>query len=172
MDRTLQRSLSVALTVCLLLLSGLMYPLTVPHAAHHAHHNAATHATVLCTWMCAAGQGLEGVAFSVQSPLGPVFLAGLAVIAGLGVAVWAVERHAGWDGLDSDARAEATGRFSEEASRVAGKSVTIRCDEAGAHVDASAVWGELHRIGEQVEQDLFHAPCICYYYSDVIGKIE
>ncbi len=79
MNRTLQRSLSVALTVCLLLLSGLMYPLTVPHAAHHAHHNAATHATVLCNWMCAAGQGLEGSVSSVQSPLGRVFLAGLAV---------------------------------------------------------------------------------------------
>ena len=80
MNRPLQRSVAVGLAVCLLLLSALVYPQTVAHAAQHAHHKAATHATALCTWMCAAGQVLEGVAFDVQSPIGPVRLAGLAVL--------------------------------------------------------------------------------------------
>ena len=49
---------------------------------------------------------------------------------------WFVESRTGWNGLDSSTRAEATARFSEEASRVAGKPVTIRCDEAGDYVGA------------------------------------
>lgn len=43
-----------------------MYPETVAHAAHHAHHKSATHSTALCTWMCAAGQAQEIVAFHYQ----------------------------------------------------------------------------------------------------------
>jgi hypothetical protein len=62
------RALAGSLVVCLLLLSGLVYAQSVPHAAHEhssgAHHKA-THATVLCTWMCAAGQVLEGTPFSL-----------------------------------------------------------------------------------------------------------
>ena len=49
---------------------------------------------------------------------------------------WFVESRTGWNGLDSSTRAEATARFSEEASHVAGKPVTIRCDEAGDYVGA------------------------------------
>jgi len=79
MNRALLRSLAVTLTVCLLLLSGLMYPLMVPHAVHHAHHKAATHATALCSWMCAAGQVLEGVSFGFDTHLNPVTLTGIVV---------------------------------------------------------------------------------------------
>src|SRR5436853_1767692 len=79
MNNSLRRSVAVGLAVYLLLLSGLMYPQTVAHAAHHAHHKAATHATALCSWMCAAGQVLEGVSFGFHAHLGPVTLTGLAV---------------------------------------------------------------------------------------------
>jgi hypothetical protein len=79
MNRTLQRATAVGLTVCLLLLSGLIYPQTVAHATHHAHHKAATHATALCSWMCAAGQVLEGVSFGLHADTGPVFLIGVPV---------------------------------------------------------------------------------------------
>jgi hypothetical protein len=61
-------------------------------------------------------------------------LAGVAVIGALAVLVWVVDARTGWKGLDEDARAAATARFSEEASRIAGKEVTIRCDEAGSRV--------------------------------------
>ena len=61
-------------------------------------------------------------------------LVGVGVIAALAVAVWWVDAHRGWNGLDRDARAEAAARFSAEASRVAGHRVQIRCDEAGEHV--------------------------------------
>ena len=64
------------------------------------------------------------------------FLAGLGLIGALALTFWFVESHTGWNGLDADTRAEATARFSEEASRVAGKPVTIRCDEAGDYVGA------------------------------------
>jgi len=64
------------------------------------------------------------------------FAAGLALIGALALVFWVVERRAGWNGLDASTRAEATTRFSQEASRVAGKPVTIRCDESGDHVGA------------------------------------
>lgn len=60
-----------SLVAGLVLLNGLVYPQTVAHAAHHAHHTAATHATVLCTWMCASGQALQGIAVIFDSDLHP-----------------------------------------------------------------------------------------------------
>jgi hypothetical protein len=64
------------------------------------------------------------------------FLAGLVLIASLAAISWVVEARTGWNGIDERTRAEATARFSEEASRVAEKPVTIRCDEAGEYVGA------------------------------------
>ena len=66
------RLLALSLALCLLVLSGLVFPQTVRHAGHHAHHQAATHASALCTWMCAAGQGLESVALLVNESVSPV----------------------------------------------------------------------------------------------------
>ncbi|TAJ26486.1 MAG: hypothetical protein EPO64_06400 [Nitrospirae bacterium] len=79
MRRVLQQSVAVGLTVCLLLLSGAVYVQALDHAAHHAHHQAATHASVLCSWLCAAGQSLEGVAFDFQAYVGLLALAVLVV---------------------------------------------------------------------------------------------
>ncbi|MBM4123781.1 MAG: hypothetical protein FJ246_02310 [Nitrospira sp.] len=75
MRRVLQQSVAVGPTVCLLLLSGLVYVQAMEHAAHHAHHQAATHASVLCSWMCAAGQSLEGEVAVVQADFNPLALA-------------------------------------------------------------------------------------------------
>jgi hypothetical protein len=61
---------------------------------------------------------------------------GLVVIGGLALLLWFVDRHTGWDSLSAKTRTEATQRFSEEASKVAGKRVAIRCDEAGSVVGA------------------------------------
>jgi hypothetical protein len=63
-------------------------------------------------------------------------LVGLAVIGGLALVLWFVDRNTGWDSLSTETRARATQRFSQEASRIAGKPVTIRCDEAGNRVGA------------------------------------
>ncbi len=74
-------------------------------------------------------------------------LAGLGVIGALALVFWLVESRTGWDGLADDTRAEASARFSSEASRIAEKPVTIECDESGAHVgvvqhaDGAAVVG-------------------------------
>jgi hypothetical protein len=62
------------------------------------------------------------------------FFTGLAVIGGLALALWFAESRTGWDSLAGDTRAEAVARFSDEASRIAGKPVTIRCDESRDYV--------------------------------------
>jgi len=64
------------------------------------------------------------------------FLVGLSVIGVLGLTIWFVESRTGWDSLDTDTRIETTERFSGEASRIAGKPVTIYCDESGDFVGA------------------------------------
>ena len=62
------------------------------------------------------------------------FAAGVGVIGALALLAWIVDSRTGWNGVDASARAEAAARFSDEASRIAGKAVTIACDEAGEHV--------------------------------------
>jgi hypothetical protein len=62
------------------------------------------------------------------------FLTGLGLIAVLGLAAWVVEAQTGWNSVSGDDRAAAVGRFSDEASRIAGKPVTIRCDESRDYV--------------------------------------
>jgi hypothetical protein len=64
------------------------------------------------------------------------FVVGLGLVGALALIFWVVESRTGWNGLDSSTRAEAEARFSAEASRVAGKPVTIRCDESGNYVGA------------------------------------
>lgn len=61
---------------------------------------------------------------------------GLALVCALALVFWIAERNTGWNGVDGATRAEAAARFSAEASRVAGKPVTIRCDEGGDFVGA------------------------------------
>lgn len=61
-------------------------------------------------------------------------LTGLAVIAVLGTLAWVADSQTGWSGLGGDTRAAAEARFSDEAARIAGHPVTIRCDDRGAHV--------------------------------------
>ena len=87
---------------------------------------------------------------------------GLAVIATLMAVAWVVESRAGWDGLAAGTRAEASARFSAEASRIAGHPVVIRCDESGDYVGAvqhadgvAAVGGELAYLTPQVCLDLY-----------------
>jgi hypothetical protein len=72
---------------------------------------------------------------------------GLGVIGALALVFWLVEARTGWDSLSPEERAAAAERLSGEASLVAGKPVTIECDEAGEHVgvvqhaDGSAIVG-------------------------------
>ena len=73
--------------------------------------------------------------------------AGLAAIAALALLVWFVESRSGWDSLDRETRAAAAERFSDEASVIAEKPVTVRCDESGdfvgviQHADGAAQVG-------------------------------
>jgi hypothetical protein len=63
-------------------------------------------------------------------------LAAGALVATLALTIWFVDARTGWNGLGDDRKAEAAARFSDEASRIAGKSVAIGCDESGAFVGA------------------------------------
>jgi hypothetical protein len=89
-------------------------------------------------------------------------LTGLAVLAAVGLVLWLVEARTGWDALPSQTRTLAQARFSEEASRIAGKPVTIRCDEAGRYVGAiqhadgvATVGGDLAYLTPQRCLDLY-----------------
>jgi hypothetical protein len=90
------------------------------------------------------------------------FVAGLTLIGALALVFWVVETRTGWNGLDASTRAEAAARFSEEASRVAAKPVTIRCDESGDYVGAvqhadgvAAVGGSLAYLTPERCLDLY-----------------
>jgi hypothetical protein len=66
---------------------------------------------------------------------GTRLLVGLVVIAALAGVAWYAGRS-DWERLDESTRAAATTRFSQEASRIVGRPVEIRCDEAGEFVGA------------------------------------
>ena len=89
-------------------------------------------------------------------------LVGLGLIGALALVFWFVESRTGWNGLDESTRAEAAARYSQEASQIAGKPVTIRCDEAGEFVGAvqhadgvAAVGGELAYLTPERCLDLY-----------------
>ena len=67
-----RRLVALGLAVALVGLAALLYPATVPHLMHHVQHHGATHGTALCSWLCAAGQGVEGVAVPVAHRYDPV----------------------------------------------------------------------------------------------------
>jgi hypothetical protein len=89
-------------------------------------------------------------------------LFGLGLIAVLAALVWVAETRGGWDGLDADTRAEAARLFEDEASRIAGHEVSIRCDESGDFVGAvqhadgvAAVGGRLAYLTPERCLDLY-----------------
>lgn len=59
MNNAFRRVLSISLVLCLLAVGGLAHAQFAEHANHHAQHQTATHGTLLCSWMCAAGVGLD-----------------------------------------------------------------------------------------------------------------
>jgi hypothetical protein len=75
------------------------------------------------------------------------FVLGLGVIGALLAAVLLVESRTGWDSLAGETQAAAAARFSAEASHIAEKPVSIRCDESRdyvgsvQHADGVAVLG-------------------------------
>jgi hypothetical protein len=78
------------------------------------------------------------------------FAIGLGLIVALVAVIWVVESRTGWDSLDRETRIAATDRFADEASEIAGKPVTIFCDESGdfvgavQHADGVAIVGGDH----------------------------
>lgn len=106
----------------------------------------------------------EWVEDEPPSRLEPVrrFALGLGVIAALAAAIWIIESRTGWDSLSGDTRAAAVKRFSEEASLIAEKRVSIRCDEARDYVGAvqhadgvAVVGGDLAILTPEICHDLY-----------------
>ena len=90
------------------------------------------------------------------------FLLGVGVIAALFGAIWFVESRTGWDSLAGETRANAVARYSAEASRIAGKPVSIRCDESRDYVGAvqhsdgvAVVGGDLAILTPEICNDLY-----------------
>ena len=90
------------------------------------------------------------------------FALGVAVIAVLVGAVWLVESRTGWSSVSGDDRATAVARFSDEASRIAGKEVSVRCDEARDYVGAvqhadgvATLGGDLAILTPEICHDLY-----------------
>jgi hypothetical protein len=99
------------------------------------------------------------------------FLVGLVVIAVLGLTAWLVESRTGWSSVDGEARVAAVERFSEEASRIAGKPVEIACDESRdyvgfvQHADGVAfVGGDRAYLTPEICHDLYR---LAFADSDV-----
>jgi len=90
------------------------------------------------------------------------FALGLGMIAALVGAIWILEGRTGWSSVPGDRRAEAVARFSDEASRLAEKPVSIRCDEARDYVGAvqhadgvAIVGGDLAILTPEICHDLY-----------------
>jgi hypothetical protein len=98
-------------------------------------------------------------------------LAGLVLIAALAAVFWFVESRTGWNGLSEDARATATARFSREASVVAGKPVTVRCDESGKFVGAVQHADGVALVGGTLAY-LTPERCLALYRLAFEGKVD
>ncbi|MGH3132932.1 MAG: hypothetical protein ACRDNY_04170 [Gaiellaceae bacterium] len=90
------------------------------------------------------------------------FLTGVGIVGALALVAWVVESRTGWNAVDGDARAAAVERFSGEASRIAGRPVTIRCDESRdyvgfvQHADGVAiVGGDRAYVTPEICHDLY-----------------
>ncbi len=90
------------------------------------------------------------------------FAIGLAVIAALVVTVVVVGGDRGWRSVSGERRADAVDRFSDEASEIVGRPVSVRCDEARDYVGAvqhadgvAVVGGELAILTPEICHDLY-----------------
>lgn len=72
MKSVIRRLLVSLLVVCILVVGGLASAQSISHESHHnQHHQKATHSTSLCTWMCAAGNVLDGLSAPYLIELSP-----------------------------------------------------------------------------------------------------
>ena len=86
-------------------------------------------------------------------------LAGLAVIGVLAAVAWYADSRTGWNGIDPDNREQAEARFSDEAARIAGHPVSVRCDTSGRHVGAVQHADGIAEVGGR---NAFLTPAICF----------
>ena len=68
MTRNIQQFAVAGFALWLVALSGIVYPQIAAHLGQHEHHNAATHATALCSWLCIAGDAVDGTV-TVAAPV-------------------------------------------------------------------------------------------------------
>jgi hypothetical protein len=98
-------------------------------------------------------------------------LAGLVLIGALAAVFWFVEGRTGWNGLSEDAHTKATSRFSLEASAIAAKPVTIRCDESGSFVGAVQHADGVAQVGGTVAY-LTPERCLALYRLAFEDKVD
>ena len=71
--------LASLLVFSILVGSGFVSARSIAHETQHAQHQKATHGTVLCSWMCAAGQVLEGIGTPALIERSPVASSDLSI---------------------------------------------------------------------------------------------
>lgn len=95
-------------------------------------------------------------------------LAVSAVVLGfVALVVWGISVRRGWSGLDHRTQAQVEHVLSQEAGRIAGHQVTVRCDTAGRHVGAVQEADGLAEVGGR---NAWLTPAICFRLYRVIDK--
>ena len=56
-----KKIIALSLVSCLLLLSGMVVVSLPEHSLHHNSHHATTHGSLICSWLCTAGECVEGI---------------------------------------------------------------------------------------------------------------
>jgi hypothetical protein len=104
----------------------------------------------------------QGPASRERTPRLRRLLTGLAVLGTVAAVLWLADTRTGWRAVDAEARTAAEARFSAQASRIAEKPVTIRCDTSGSHVGAvqhsdgvATVGGDLAYLAPERCLDLY-----------------
>ena len=86
-------------------------------------------------------------------------LEGIAVVAALAFILLVLVPRGGWDGLDSEDRANTEARLSAEAGRIAGHEAVVHCDARG---EAVGIVQHADGIAEVGGRNAYLTPDICY----------
>jgi hypothetical protein len=90
----------------------------------------------------------------------------LVVIAFVAVVAWGISVRRGWSALDHGTQVRVERALSQQAERIAGHPVSVRCDTKGTHVGAVQ---ETDGIAEVGGHDAWLTPSICYRLYRVIA---
>jgi hypothetical protein len=74
MKKPFPQILASGLLACFLFVSIGLASQAAAHTLHHAKHQASTHASLLCSWVCSAGQVIQGHELGISGPFSTLYL--------------------------------------------------------------------------------------------------